>query len=64
LSFDVKIEDDTVWLTQEQMAELFQRNNSVISRHIVNIFDEKELDKKSNLQKMQFPNSYKPTQER
>lgn len=40
---DVKFENETVWLTQEQMAELFQRDKSVISRHIKNIFEEGEL---------------------
>lgn len=37
---------DTVWLSQEQMAELFQRDKSTISRHIRNIFTEGELDEK------------------
>lgn len=58
---DVTLDDDTVWLTQEQMADLFQRDTSVISRHIRNIFHEGELEEKSNLQKMQFPYSDKPT---
>ena len=57
---EVIYDSDTVWLTQEQMAELFQRDISVISRHIKNIFSEGELDEKSNLQKMQIPNSDKP----
>ena len=61
---DVKLEvnmtDETVWLTQEQMARLFDRNIGVISRHIKNIFAENELDMESNLQKMQIPNSDKP----
>jgi len=43
----VKLEGDTVWLTLNQMAELFQRDKSVISRHIGNIFKEAELDKNS-----------------
>lgn len=37
---DVNMQDETVWLTQEQMAELFQRDKSTISRHIKNIFKE------------------------
>ena len=45
---DVKIENETVWLNQDQMSELFQRDKSTISRHIKNIFDEGELDKKCN----------------
>jgi len=40
---DVKLEKDTVWLTQAQMAELFQKDQSVIARHINNIFKEGEL---------------------
>ena len=47
ISFDVKIEDDTVWLTQHQMAELFDTTQPNISMHINNIFDENELEKKS-----------------
>ena len=44
---DVKVENDTVWLNQDQMAELFQRDKSTISRHIKNIFEERELNKES-----------------
>lgn len=42
----VQFDTDTVWLSQAQMAELFQRDRTVITRHISNIFKEKELDKK------------------
>jgi len=41
---DVQLAGDTVWLSLDQMAELFQRNKSTISRHIRNVFDEGELD--------------------
>lgn len=41
---DVRMEDETVWLTRQQMAELFQRDKTVILRHIQNIFKEGELD--------------------
>lgn len=44
---EVTMGEDTVWLTQGQMCELFQRDKSVISRHIKNIFDEGELDEES-----------------
>ena len=57
---DVRMQGETLWLTQAQMAELFGRNVSVISRHIKNIFAEGELKEKSNLQYMQIPNSDKP----
>jgi hypothetical protein len=43
---EVRIEDETVWLTQEQMASLFGRNRVAITQHIGNIFKEGELDKK------------------
>jgi len=42
---NVRLDDNTVWLSQKQMAELFQRDRTVITRHISNIFEEKELDK-------------------
>lgn len=42
---DVKLENETVWLTQAQMAELFQKDRTVITRHINNIFKEGELNK-------------------
>ena len=41
---EVKLEKDTVWLTQSQMAELFGRDRTVVGRHIRNIFKEGELD--------------------
>ena len=42
---DVRLENDTVWLTQAQMAELFQKDRTVITRHINNVFKEGELEK-------------------
>ena len=42
---EVRLEGETVWLNLEQIAELFQRNKSTISRHIKNVFEEGELDK-------------------
>lgn len=57
---DVLLEDETVWLSQSQMAELFDRERSVITKHINNVFNEKELDEKSNVQKMHITNSDKP----
>jgi hypothetical protein len=44
---EVKLRDETVWLSLEQMAELFQRDKSTVSRHIKNIFAENELDRTS-----------------
>jgi len=57
---EVRIYEETVWLTQEQLSTLFVRDQSVISRHIRNIFTEGELEEKSNMQKMHIPNSDKP----
>ena len=57
---EVRFEEDTVWLTQEQLTRLFGRDRTVITKHINNIFKERELDKKSNVQKMHIPNSDKP----
>ena len=50
---DVRLENDTVWLTQAQMAELFQKDQSVIARHIANDCKEGELEKTSNMQIVQ-----------
>ena len=43
---EVKLQNDTVWLSLDQMAELFQRNKSTISRHIKNVLEDGELDEK------------------
>ncbi len=59
-SIDVKFEKETLWLTHQQIADLFERDRSVITRHIFNIFKTKELDEKSNVQKMHIPNSDRP----
>lgn len=48
---DVKLEDDTVWLTQAQLCELYQTSKSNISEHIKHIFEEKELDEESVVRK-------------
>lgn len=57
---DVRLESDTVWLTQAQLCDLFKRDVSVISRHIKNIFTEGELEKESNLHFLQSANSDRP----
>lgn len=57
---EVSLDQDTAWLTQSQMEELFERDRSVISRHINNVFKEGELPRESNLQKMQIAFSDKP----
>jgi len=57
---EVQLEQDTVWLNQAQLVDLFQRDQSVLSRHIRNVFKEGELEEKSNMQKMHIANSDKP----
>ena len=47
---EVRLRDETVWLTQAQISELFQRDQSAIARHINNLFIEHELNKDSNMQ--------------
>lgn len=57
---EVRLEDETVWLTQPQIAELFQRDRTVITKHINNVFKEKELEEKSNVHFLHIANSDKP----
>ncbi|OUP08410.1 virulence protein RhuM/Fic/DOC family protein [Collinsella sp. An2] len=60
LPVTVDAQADTVWLTQAQMSELFDRSVGVISRHVKNVFEEKELVKESNLHYLQIANSDRP----
>jgi hypothetical protein len=60
IQIDCRFESETLWLTQAQIAELFRRDISVISRHIKNILMEAEIDPKSNLQNLQIANSDRP----
>lgn len=57
---DVRLEHDTVWLTQQQLAALFGRERSVIGKHVRNVFAEGELDEKSNVQNLPIAGSDKP----
>ncbi len=59
-ALDVHLDHDTVWLSQKQLAELFQRERSVITKHLRNVFLEGELDEKSNVQNMHIALSDKP----
>ena len=47
---EVRVENETVWLTQAQMAKLFNKDQSVIARHIKNVFKERELQQEGNMQ--------------
>lgn len=57
---EVEFDNENAWLTQAQMAELFQRDRTVITKHIKNIFEEGELDEESNVQFLHVANSDKP----
>lgn len=61
LSVPVAPDENTVWLSQAQMVELYDRDVSVISRHISNVFKEGELEKESNLRFLQIAGSDRPT---
>ena len=58
----VRFENETVWLTQAEIAELFGKERTVITKHIKNIFADKEINLKSNVQKMHIANSDKPVE--
>ena len=60
-AIDVRLEQETVWLNQEQMARLFGRDRTVIGRHLRAIFQDGELERESNVQKMHIPPADKPT---
>ncbi len=63
MSIDVTVQNETVWLSQGQMAELFGKDQSVIARHISNVFKEGELERESNMQILHNTLSkFKPTQ--
>jgi death-on-curing family protein len=60
ITLDVRLEGETVWLTQKQMADLFTTERSVITKHLRNIFTTSELNEESNVQKMHIARSDKP----
>lgn len=51
IQIDVRLEDETVWLTQDQMATLFGKAKSTINEHIKNIYDEQELEESATMKK-------------
>lgn len=59
---ETTFDGDTVWLSKAQMAELFQRDRSVISKHIKNVFEEGELQRVGNVQNLHIANSDKPVE--
>jgi hypothetical protein len=60
IKLDCRIESGTLWLSQTQIAQLFGRERSVITKHIRNIFAEGELEEKSNVQNLHIAHSDKP----
>lgn len=49
---ETRLEDETVWLTIDQMAELFQKSRSTVNEHILNIYEEQELDNQLSMRKI------------
>ncbi len=60
VSLPVSVDEETVWHSQAQMCELFDRSQSVIARHIKNAFSEGEIDKERNMQIMHIASSERP----
>jgi len=60
IKVDCRLDSETLWLPQAQIARLFGRERSVITKHIRNIFAEGEVDEESNVQNLHIPNSDKP----
>jgi len=60
IELEVSIANQTIWLTQKEIALLFEKNRTVITKHINNILSSNEVIKKSNVQKMHLANSDKP----
>ena len=60
VNVEVFLKDETVWLTQKAIGDLFGKERSVITKHLKNIFASGELEEKSNVQKMHFSHSDKP----
>ena len=62
LDVNVSPDEETVWLSAQEMAYMFERDYKTIQKHINNVFFEKELDKISNSQKVRLTGNDKPTQ--
>lgn len=60
VKFLVKFENESVWMRQKEIASLFEKERSVITKHINKIFQDKEVDKKSNVHFLHIANSDKP----
>jgi hypothetical protein len=60
IELKVSVNNETIWLRQDEISLLFEKDRTVITRHINNILKDNEVDEKSNVQKMHIPNSDKP----
>ncbi|NOT18393.1 MAG: hypothetical protein HOP20_10075 [Sulfuriferula sp.] len=60
INLEVRLQDETVWLSTEQMSRLFDRDRSVLTKHINNVFKEAELELNSNVQNLHIAHSDKP----
>ena len=60
IEIDARFDGETIWLRQDEISKLFDKDRSVITKHINNILKDKEVDGKNNVQKMHFTNSDKP----
>ena len=58
---DVRLEDTTVWLTIDQMSEMFGKSRSTINEHILNIYEEGELEEEATKRKIGNPDLAQPT---
>lgn len=62
MQLEVNVKDESVWLTQAQMTQLFEVGRTSITRHINNIIKDGEVDEKSNVQFLHIANSDRPVQ--
>jgi len=60
ITFPVEVKDETVWLSVSQMAQLFDREESNIRRHVLNVFNENEVDENNNVHFLHVNNVKKP----
>jgi len=60
IELPISFDEENFWLSQADLVSLYEKDQSVISRHINKIFKDEEVDKKSNMQKMHIANSDKP----
>ena len=60
IELEISVKNESIWLRQNEIATLFDKDRTVVTRHINKILEDKEVNEKSNVQKMHFANSDKP----